>query len=132
MKHRLLLLALSLLMPLCVMSQDMVSTPLTLEAPVSGEYTNFMLSNGTFVRIEDADASVMMPANKAYLQIPTASLGSSSRAVTLSWDHTTTAIEGVTDAGHRVADGIYDLQGRKTTPSAPGLYIVRGKKVYIK
>lgn len=108
-----------------------VTTP-THVAPTSGSYTNFMLSNGTFVRIEDADASVKMPANKAYLQIPTASLGSSSRTVTLSWDNTTTAIEGVTDAEHRVADGIYDLQGRKTTPSAPGLYIVRGKKVYIK
>lgn len=47
------------------------------------------------------------------------------------WDDTSTAIEQIVKDDIIDSKAIYDLQGRRVTPSAPGLYIVNGKIVYI-
>ena len=125
-------------------------TTATHVSATDGDYTNFMLSNGCFVKIQDADASVKMPANKAYLQIPTASIVSVARPITLTWDETTTAIADVKRSTSNVqrstsnvlrqakrqsrAQRSFDLQGRHVNAQhlQKGLYIVNGKKVYIK
>ena len=44
----------------------------------------------------------------------------------------TTAIEEVKGESGKVKTGIYDLQGRKVTAPAKGLYIIDGKKIWIK
>ena len=58
-------------------------TTATHVAATDGDFTNFMLTSGHFVKIQEADANVKMPANKAYLQIPTASIVSVARPITL-------------------------------------------------
>ena len=64
-------------------------TEATHVAPTDGEYTNFMLKSGTFIRIAASDDDVKMPANKAYLQIQTSDLPvdsqSGTRGIRLSW-----------------------------------------------
>ena len=64
-------------------------TEATHVAPIAGDYTNFMLKSGTFIRIAASDDDVKMPANKAYLQIQTNDLPvdsqSETRAIRLSW-----------------------------------------------
>ena len=71
-----------------------------------------------------------MPANKAFL-----ALGSTSsaplRMVFFDDDDTTTAIESIShDSAEQ--EGIYDLQGRKVNQPSRGLYIVNGKKMWIR
>ena len=125
-------------------------------APTDGDYTNFMLKSGEFIRIADSDTSNKMPANRAYLQILTADLGSTSRTITLVWDGTTTGIDDslsgkwkdalelcslatkeTQESGKRKEERgnrkFYDLQGRKLNyRPAKGAYILNGKKVIIK
>ena len=115
-----------------------VTTPTHVPA-TSGDFTNFMLTGGRFVKIQEADANVKMPANKAYLQIPTASIVSVARPITLIWDETTTAITDVQHSTLNAQRSTYDLQGRRLSEFGirnsslkKGLYIVNGKKVYIK
>ena len=96
-----------------------------------GEYTNFMLQGGKFVRILDEDESVKMPAHRAYLPLPTGDT-SNAHAVMIVWDDdTTTGLDGIGE--NRNADGtIYNLQGQKVTAPARGIYIINGKKVVVK
>lgn len=106
-------------------------------APTDGDYTNFMLKSGEFIKIADSPATNKMPANKAYLQILTADLSSTStvRGITLNWDdETATGIMGseTLDIRQQTSD-IYDLQGRRVqSPIKKGLYIIGNKKVSIK
>ena len=106
-----------------------VTTPTHVPA-TTGDMTNFMLSQGRFIKIADADDDVKMPANKAYLQLPTASIVSGARTIGIAWDEATTVI--ISQRPSLNVQHVYDLQGRSVVPSAPGLYIINGKKVYIK
>lgn len=99
---------------------------------VSGDYTNFMMSGGKFIKIEASDdPNVKMPANRAYLQILTSALPSLARPITLSWDNDATSIQSVHDA-RMAANGCYNLAGQRVARPTKGLYIVNGKKVVIK
>jgi hypothetical protein len=70
-------------------------------------------------------------ANKAYLHIPAATTQTAFYRFRFEGDETT-GIEGVNDDSEKV-EGIYDLQGRKLTKiTEPGIYIVNGKKYYVK
>ena len=105
-----------------------------------GDYTNFMMSGGKFVKIAASDdPDVKMPANRAYLQILTSALptGTSARSITLSWDNEATGIIPMDDGRRNMEDvkgALYDLQGRRINgrPTTKGLYIVNGKLVVIK
>jgi hypothetical protein len=116
--------------------------------PTEGEYTNFMLKDGKFIKIAAADESSKMPANKAYLQIPTAVLTtiSETRGILLRWDneHLTTGIGqlALDDVQPTMDDvDVYDLQGHKLSerPVQKGVYVTRpkqggslGKKIVVK
>ncbi len=94
----------------------------------SGQYTNFMLSSGKFIKIAaSSDPNVKMPANKAYLQL---ALGfTTSKEFTLLWDEDPTAIKFESSEVLK-SESIYDLQGRKVTnPEKGRLYIINGKVV---
>lgn len=72
-------------------------------------------------------------AGKAYLQIPTAWLDSQpSRSIGIRFDEgETTDIDKLNDENENEKT-IYDLQGRKIKHHSNGIYIINGKKVYIK
>lgn len=108
--------------------------------PTDGDKTNFMLKSGQFIKIAASDATSKMAANKAYLQIPTAALSSSAKAITIDWDGTVDGIERPTpeplSLKRNEASVWYDLGGRKITPrphgeSRRGAYINNGKKVLV-
>ena len=107
-----------------------VTVPTHIET-TDGNYTNFMLKSGEFIKI--AESSTKMPANKAYLQIETTGLGSNSRGIVLDWGDGLAAIEVVREQQQQDAETVYDLQGRKITghPSH-GIYIINGKKNVIR
>ena len=102
-----------------------------------GMYANYKYT------IKSGDAAPMfyqysdgssISAGKAYLQIPTAWLGSQpSRSIGIRFDEgETTDIDKVKGENGK-AKGIYDLKGYKIeSVTTPGVYIIDGKKVYIK
>ena len=74
----------------------------------------------------------VMPANKAYLQIATADLGSNARRIALNWAGEATAISGMVDSRPSGSE-CFDMQGRKVTGRpAHGVYIINGKKSVIR
>ena len=103
---------------------------------VDGDYTNFMMQGGKFVKILEEDESVMMPAHRAYLPLLTSEV-TNAKYIGIIWDDdTVTGLDGVpTDDNreNRYADGtIYNLQGQKVDNPTRGIYIINGKKVVIK
>lgn len=102
-------------------------------APTVGENTNFMLKGGRFIAIAEAEASSKMPANKAYLQLPTGQLNidAAGAAITLVWDETTGIDHSPFTSSQSSSDG-YDLQGRRIKAPAKGVYIKDGKKLLVK
>ena len=111
--------------------------------PIDGDYTNFMMSGGTFIKIEASDdPNVKMPANRAYLKILTSELPSgqsSARGITLSWDDDATGISEMEKWRNGENEKFYDLQGRLIVNGKlsngklpKGLYINNGRKVVIK
>ena len=95
-----------------------------------GDYTNFMMKGGKFIKIAaSSNPDEKMPANRAYLQLPTASIANSLN-IEIDWKEET---------GVRLIDplltsprgGIYTLDGRKLNgiPAKGGVYINNGKKV---
>ncbi len=72
--------------------------------------------------------STTLGANKAYL-----SIDSAAPAFVMSFGNgETTGIEGVEAAPAAQEDAIFDLSGRRVLNPTKGLYIIGGKKVYIK
>ena len=65
-------------------------------------------------------------ANKAYLDVPTTL---SIRGFALS--DAITAIEAI-EMKNSVAEGLYDLQGRRVHDVQKGIYVVNGKKLFVK
>lgn len=107
--------------------------------PTSGLYTNFLMTNGCFVKIQAASAETKIPANRAYLQILTADIptGSTSRTITLNWGDETTGIASMEDGRSKMEDvnaAWYTLDGRRmmNKPTQKGVYIYGGHKVVIK
>ena len=93
---------------------------------ISGDYTNFGLSNGSFVKISDGT----LPANKAYLPILTTNVPSNAR-LSIIFEDETTGICNVDSHMMNIED-YYNLAGQKVAQPTKGLYIVNGKKVIIK
>ena len=111
--------------------------------PIDGNYTNFMMSGGKFIKIEASDdPNVKMPANRAYLKILTSELPSDpslARDITLSWDDDATSISEMEKWRNGENEKFYDLQGRLIVNGKlsngklpKGLYINNGRKVVIK
>ncbi len=97
-----------------------------------GEYTNFILSNGAHgIGFYTLSESGELAANKAYLQLPTASVASLSRAMRLVFADDITGIDEKKAETKKEDNIFYDLQGRRVDNPTQGLYIVNGKKVFI-
>lgn len=104
-----------------------------------GNYANliYALDDGvpTFMRVSE-DGTSYSSANRAYLQIPTAWLPTTSEAKTVRIafdDSETTGIEENYELGDTNSDAaVYDMMGRKVVNPTKGLYIKNGKKIFIK
>ncbi len=102
---------------------------------VDGDYTNYILAkkNGNLGFYAVADGSTLS-AGKAYLPLPTAQLPSAAhaRSITLVFDdEEATGIEQTINNTEQ-PNAYYDLQGRRVAQPKQGIYIVNGKKVFIK
>ena len=76
---------------------------------------------------DTAGNAATVPVGKAYLQAP----ANSSRILTISFDNETTGLETVHTMVDRKAD-VYNLNGQRISNPRKGLYIVNGKKAFIK
>ena len=105
--------------------------------------TDGAMSNYKFTITEGDEAPMFYPfednttfsAGKAYLQIPTAWLPATAQKAALSirFDNgTTTDIEEIENESVCGQNVYYDLQGRKVVNPTNGIYIINGKKVFIK
>ena len=93
--------------------------------------TVYVLYNDAFV----LSNSGVVPANRAYLVLPSTSAGAGSagapRRLTIGGLGDTTGISSI-NAVNGSANAIFDLQGRRTTVAGKGLYIINSKKVILK
>ena len=94
----------------------------------NGEYTNFMMKGGKFIKIAASSDDEKMPANRAYLQLPTASIANSLN-IEIDWKEET-VISNV-NGNWNYKEAWYTLDGRKLCgiPANGGVYINNGKKV---
>ena len=106
-----------------------------------GDYTNFMMKGGKFIRIADESEDVKMPANRAYLPLLTADIsGSNAKEIMLLWDDKeATGIESLTPNPSPKGEGnfkgegnIYNLNGQKLSSPLKGINIINGRKVIVK
>lgn len=115
-------------------------------SPSDGDYTNFILANGSHgIGFYTLSQEGEIAAGKAYLRLPTSALGSaaSRQGIKIRFDDEDSEPTGIdltsnSDAGE---GEYYDMQGRKVTGTSlkSGLYILRtangsgnGKKLFIK
>ncbi len=112
----------------------LVGVPTTTSvSPTNGDYTNFVLADGTYgVNFYALSKTGNISAGKAYLRLPTAEINQVSQSRGFSFiDGGTTSIQAVRPSNYK--DGVfYDLQGRRVNNPSKGLYIMNGKKVIIK
>ena len=96
----------------------------------NGDYTNFGLKNGKFVKATNG----VIGANKAYLPILTSSLANGAHEFNIVFDEgETTAISEVRGLKSDVRGEFYNLNGQRVaTPVKGNIYIVNGKKVMFK
>ena len=100
----------------------------------SGQNTNYYLNGDKFVKIS---SSRNMPANSAYLSVPTSLLsGLSSTNVYLVWKAgIATGLDNPPLTVHHSqseTDAIYNLNGQKLSKARRGINIINGKKVVVR
>ena len=102
---------------------------------VDGDYTNYILArNGAswgFFAVADGST---LAAGKAYLPLPTAKLPSSNvKSLNIVFDdEPVTAVEDIEGVSKEDAQIYYNLNGQRVEKPTRGLYIVGGKKVFVK
>lgn len=74
-----------------------------------------------------ATSVTSIPAYKAYIPLGVGSV----RGFNFNFDGTATAIDNAT-SGTEKAQTIYDLSGRRVSKAGKGIYIMGGKKIYVK
>ena len=102
----------------------------------NGEYTNFMMKGGKFIKIQQDEESVKMPANRAYLPLLTTAIsGSNAKEIMLYWDdEEATGIERMRNVENEIMrkGNIYNLNGQKLSAPQKGINIINGRKVIVK
>ena len=83
--------------------------------------------SGTVKFADTANTPATVPAGKAYLQVT----GSNSRELSFRFG-STTAIDNPVTAAATQRTAVYNLRGQRVANPHGGIYIVNGKKVYIK
>lgn len=105
-------------------------TTATTISPTDGDYTNFILANGAHgVAFYSLSEAGELAAGKAYLQLPTASV-SDVKAISVIFDDDEDAVLSIEEESQ--TQRIYNLQGQQVNAPKNGLYIINGKKVFIK
>lgn len=96
----------------------------------AGDDTNFAMSGGVFKKLNTG----VLPAHKAYLQLPTAELPSagSVKEFTLRFVDITTGITETVKISADDAEKIFNLGGQRMSKMQRGINIVNGKKVLVK
>ena len=105
--------------------------------PVVGEYTNYIMQGGRFIKIKQEEAGnedVKMPAHRAYLPLLTTAVGEAKSIVLLWDDDVVTGVERMRDVENEKMrnDGIYNLNGQKLSSPRKGINIINGRKVIVK
>ena len=101
---------------------------------VVGEYTNYMMKSGRFIKIKDEEETVMMPAHRAYLPLLTTET-SGAKSIVLLWDDGfVTGVEKMrnVDNERMKNENIYNLNGQKLSSPHKGINIINGRKVIVK
>lgn len=102
-------------------------------SPTDGDQTNFILANGShgigFYTISETGP---LAAGKAYLHLPTSAISALARCFIFDFDNeeATGIVELETETAN--ANEYFNLQGRHVLRPSNGIYIVNGKKVFIK
>lgn len=100
--------------------------------PTKGDYTNFMMKGGKFVKIADESYNVKMPANRAYLPL-LSSVVAGANSISIVWDESNaTAIEKPAATEISAESRIYNLNGQKLLAPQKGINIINGRKVIVK
>ena len=102
-------------------------------AKTDGDMSNYLLSkvNGKFMFCAPSE-SVVLGAQKAYLQIPTSFISNNARAIGIAFeDDETTNIRDF-ELFTNGNDRLYNLKGQRIEKAGRGVYIKNGKKVVIK
>ncbi len=86
----------------------------------------YILSDGKFYK----NNAGIMPAGKAYL--PAVAVASGVRQIIIVFDDETTAIRTLDLYDAPTCISIYNLQGQRVLTPGKGIYIINGKKVFIK
>ena len=110
--------------------------------PVVGEYTNYIMQGGRFIKIkqeEAGDEDIKMPAHRAYLPLLTTEVsptsGGAKSVVLLLWDDdVVTGIESTEKVDYEPArDGhVYSISGQRLSAPRKGINIINGRKVIVK
>ena len=118
--------------PAAVSGNMLVGLTVATEVPqVDGDYTTFILANGAdgvnWYKL--AEDSYTLKANSAYLKLATAQIPA-SRSLTMVFGDPS----GIENVNRQAVNNnqYFDLSGRRVAQPTKGLYIVNGKKVYIK
>ena len=110
--------------------------------PVVGEYTNYIMQGGRFIKIKQEEAGnedIKMPAHRAYLPLLTTEVsptsGGAKSVVLLLWDDdVVTGIESTEKVDYEPArDGhVYSISGQRLSAPRKGINIINGRKVIVK
>lgn len=105
--------------------------------PVVGEYTNYIMQGGRFIKIkqeEAGDEDVKMPAHRAYLPLLTTAVGEAKSIVLLWDDGFVTGVERMRNVENEIMrnGNIYNLNGQKLSAPQKGINIINGRKVIVK
>ena len=105
--------------------------------PVVGEYTNYIMQGGRFIKIkqeEVGDETIKMPAHRAYLPLLTTAVGEAKSIVLLWDDGFVTGVERMRNVENEIMrnESIYNLNGQKLSAPRKGINIINGRKVIVK
>ena len=105
--------------------------------PVVGEYTNYIMQGGRFIKIkqeEAGDETIKMPAHRAYLPLLTTAVGEAKSIVLLWDDGFVTGVERMRNVENEIMrnESIYNLNGQKLSAPRKGINIINGRKVIVK
>ena len=110
-----------------------VTEPTTI-SPTDGNYTNYILSNGSYgVGFYTLSQTGTLDAGKAYLQLPTASVaGINALKIEFDENDDPTGIAITSASSAQEENTIYNLVGQRMNKAQKGVNIVNGKKIFIK
>lgn len=95
--------------------------------------TNYVLANGADGVMFYLANNAVVPANKAYLSIPSSVINTPAKVIRLGFeDDMTTGILRVEDMTNKTDNKVYGLDGRRKASLSSGFNIVNGKKIYVK